>query len=166
MKDIATRLHNQKNQWLASQVEGGYPTKESLKGRDLYLGAISSCYLEPFEATSDSATNIEWHLVDFHRLTIMFSLLHSKRWANDEHQQLIVEFLTQIIVEPTHELYVGFEAGELASAAMVSKEEGTVLISDIALSADWNDLNLASTIASLIQSTHIATNSQVWLEKR
>ncbi|GAL32278.1 hypothetical protein JCM19240_5709 [Vibrio maritimus] len=166
MKDIATRLHNEKNQWLASQVEGGYPTKESLKGRDLYLGAITSCYLEPFEAPSGSATHIEWHLVDFHRLTIMFSLLHSKRWANDEHQQLIVEFLTQIIVEPSHALYVGFEQGEATAAAMVSTEGETVLISDIALSGDWNEVNVLTTIASLIQSAQIATNSQVWLEKR
>jgi hypothetical protein len=166
MKDIATRLHNEKNQWLASQVEGGYPTKESLKGRDLYLGAITSCYLEPFEAPSDSITNIEWHLVDFHRLTIMFSLLHSKRWANDEHQQLIVEFLTQIIVEPIHSLYVGFEHGEVAAAAMVSMEGDTVLISDITTSGVWNEVNVASTVASLIQSAQIATNSQVWLEKR
>lgn len=166
MKDIATRLHNEKNQWLASQVEGGYPTKESLKGRELYLGAISSCYLEPFEAPSDSTTNIEWHLVDFHRLTIMFSLLHSKRWANDKHQQLIVEFLTQIIVEPSYALYVGFERGEVAAAAMVSTEGETVLISDIALSGDWNEVYVSASIASLIQSAQIATNSQVWLEKR
>ena len=166
MKDIATRLHNEKNQWLASQVEGGYPTKESLKGRDLYLGAISSCYLEPFEPLNDSTANFEWHLVDFHRLTIMFSLLHSKRWANDEHQQLIVEFLTQIIVEPSHALYVGFEHGDVAAAAMVSIEGEAVLISDIALSGDWNEANVSSAIASLIQSAQIATNSQVWLEKR
>ncbi|GMQ48822.1 hypothetical protein [Vibrio sp. 10N] len=166
MKDIATRLHNQKNQWLANQVEGGYPTKESLKGRDLYLAAISSCYLEPFDVPVVVESQTEWHLVDFHRLTIMFSLLHSKRWDNDEHQQLIVEFLTQIIVEPNHELYVGFQNGEPVAAAMLTRDQQVTLVSDVAIDGVCDDTKLTEIVASLIQSAEIATNSQVWLEKR
>ncbi|WP_234496861.1 hypothetical protein [Vibrio maritimus] len=166
MKDIATRLQNNKNQWLASQVEGGYPTKESLKGRDLYLEAQSSCHLEPLEAGHESAFDIEWHLVDFHRLTIMFSILQSKRWANEKHQQLIVEFLTQIIVEPAHSLYLGFLKGNPIAAAMLCQEGETTLISDITCDNETCLIDSDSLAASLIQSVGIATNSQIWLEKR
>lgn len=73
-------------------------------------------------------------LVDFHRLTVMFSILQSQRWTDKHEQEMIVEFLTQIILTPEFELYVGFKEGEPVGAAIVSQYEGNTLISDLVVS--------------------------------
>ncbi|CAH0529576.1 hypothetical protein [Vibrio hippocampi] len=164
MKDIAASLYNAKNHWLVDQVEVDFPTKESLAGRELYLSSLSSRHIEEFSpATTDNDTNIEWHLADFHRLTIMFSILQSKLWASEKDQALIVEFLTQIIFEPDYQIYVGFEQGEAVSAALVSQNDSMLLLSDIVAPLGKT---LEQSVASLLADKPELNRGQIWFEKR
>ncbi|MFA0084752.1 hypothetical protein BCU70_03050 [Vibrio sp. 10N.286.49.C2] len=164
MKDAAIALYNKKNEWLASQVDVEFPTPESLKGRALYLDSLTSRYLESVPNSEMQKVNIEWHLVDFHRLTVMFALMQSKQWGTEEGQNLIVEFLTQIILEPDYGLYVGFEDGQPTCAALLSQDDNVMLVSDVISSdtaVDYDRIAL-----SLIQSLESSNLSEVWIEKR
>ncbi|ELC3157970.1 flavodoxin [Vibrio harveyi] len=128
-----------KNEWLHDLVEVEFPTKESLEGREIYNRMLEQKTYEVSSNTLllDSESNLsveDIFLVDFHRLTVMFSILQSQRWADKHEQEMIVEFLTQIILTPEFELYVGFKEGEPVGAAIVSQYEGNTLISDLVVS--------------------------------
>ncbi|MCY9855352.1 flavodoxin [Vibrio mediterranei] len=166
MKDVAERLYSNKNQWLASQIDVDFPTPESVQGRELYQESLSSNYLESLKVDSESDLNIEWHKVDFHRLTVMFALLQAKRWAIEHHQNAIVEFFAQIILDQSYDLYLGFEGGEACAAVLVSKEDTVVLFSDLVTCHSAQDLSPEPIIASLIQTLDIAKESDLWIEKR
>ncbi|MGR4989343.1 flavodoxin [Vibrio rotiferianus] len=143
---------NKKNDWLYNLVEVEFPTPESIKGRELYLEASKACEFSLLDsssllskATQTSAENI--YLVDFHRLTIMFALLQSSRWEHKEQQDLIIEFLTQIILSSEYELYVGFHDGEPTAAAIVSQYEKQTLISDVVVSQNLDKQNFVGDLA-------------------
>lgn len=127
------KLIQRKNQWLLSQVEVDYPTKESLIGRDLYFN-----YTKTQETVQLSLDNLipasplveEFYLVDFHRLTIIFSLLQSQHWPQERDQAMVLEFLSQIILDGEVSLYVGFRQQEAICAAIVTQEQDAWLISD------------------------------------
>ncbi len=130
-------LINKKNQWLYSQVDVKYPTEESLKGRDLYKLFQDS----PKEYISNWTSRPlvkgvvdDLYIVDFHRLTIVFACLFSKQWKEKESQAYIVEFLTQIILEPDFPIFIGFKNGEPIGCALGTMADGEMLISDIYLS--------------------------------
>lgn len=163
MKDVAARLYKQKNQWLASQIDVDFPTPESLKGRDLYTESLTGCYLEPFQPGDITDPQLEWHCVDFHRLTVMFALLQSERWVVESQKNVVVEFFAQIILDPTYELFISFHEGKAVAAAMITRDEEVVLISDIVASTEYSDEFIAN---SLIQSFDIAKTGDVWIEKR
>jgi hypothetical protein len=172
MNDAGWALFERKNKWLAQQVEVKFPTVESLKGKALYESSLSQAYIEQYskaDLCDVTAPIEEWYLVDFHRLTIMFAMLQSKRWPIEEHQQLIVEFLTQIILEPDYKLYLGFSQNTPCAAALVSSQECDVLVSDVAIAC--NDKLLPQykekdVINSLLSHLSLSENSTVWLEKR
>ncbi|WP_104048303.1 flavodoxin [Vibrio jasicida] len=128
-----------KNTWLHDLVEVEFPTKESLEGRATYFRALETQEYQVMGKSelldSDNAlVKDDIFLVDFHRLTVMFSILQSQRWADKHDQEMIIEYLTQIILTPDFELYVGFKEGEAVGAAIVSQHEENTLISDIAVS--------------------------------
>ena len=170
MKDAAMALYNKKNEWLASQVDVEFPTSESIKGRALYLDALTSRVLEPLLVAESASATIEWHLVDFHRLTIMFSLLQSKMWENEETQSYIVEFLTQIILDPDYSLYVGFSEGEAVYAAIICSEQDVVVVSDIVgVSASMSNDDIALSLIHETLNINLSDNSNlvdIWIEKR
>ncbi|MCL9776288.1 hypothetical protein [Vibrio methylphosphonaticus] len=170
MKDAAMALYNKKNEWLASQVDVEFPTPESIKGRALYLDSLTSRYLEPVPVTEGYSATIEWHLVDFHRLTVMFSLLQSKIWESEEAQNVIVEFLTQIILEPEYSLYVGFTEGEAVCAASVCRQSDVVVVSDIVdatATMSHDDIALSLIYQTLNINNDANTNLvEIWIEKR
>lgn len=129
---IESPLVASKNQWLHNQVECEFPTKESLEGLALYQRSLSERTLQPLSCSLERSGNeLEHFLVDFHRLTILFSILQSKRWASEAERALIVEFLTQIILAPEHALYVSFSAGEPVGALMLTYGDDQLLASDI-----------------------------------
>ena len=89
-----------KNEWLYQQVDVEYPTKESIAGLALYKAKVASCQYEQLESVTTESSVFgkdDIFLVDFHRLTVMFSLLQSSQWQDSSDQEMIVEFLTQII---------------------------------------------------------------------
>ncbi|NLS13434.1 hypothetical protein HGP28_11070 [Vibrio sp. SM6] len=127
-------IADKKNQWLAMQVEVEFPTPESLTGRAIYQTDMVERTVKPIDsliAVSSDKRNVELYLADFHRLTIMFALQQAKRWASASDHDFVVEYLTQIILSPEHELYVGFESGEPVGAAIVTQTETQLLISDL-----------------------------------
>jgi len=132
MTDSIPKVANLKNQWLSQHVDVQYPTQESLAGRKLYLSSVEKRSIQPLTKEDNgfiAADDI--FLVDFHRLTVMFALLQSKRWTESSEQELIVEFLTQIIYSEPCELYIGFTEGEPTAAAIVTRADRAILISDI-----------------------------------
>ncbi|MBR9876204.1 flavodoxin [Vibrio sp. J1-1] len=139
MNEIQLASIERKNAWLHDLVEVEFPTPESLKGRDIYFQMLEQQQYQVVDKNALLAGEVdcktkELFLVDFHRLTIMFSILQSQRWDKQYDQEMIVEYLTQIILTPDFELYVGFKDGNPVGAAIVSQFEGNTLISDVAVS--------------------------------
>ncbi len=148
-----------KNSWLYALVDVEFPTPESLKGRDIYFQALKETDYQVVDRNSLLEGESEYKaedifLVDFHRLTIMFSILQSQRWVNQHDQEMIVEYLTQIILTPDFELYVGFVEGSPAGAAIVSQFEGNTLVSDIAVSGASDKNLFIGSLAKKLNSDH------------
>ncbi|UUM32526.1 flavodoxin [Vibrio japonicus] len=153
MTELTPNICKAKNQWLAQQVDVEYPTKESIEGRKIYLESVESaeCFkIDPTQLPSGSYADDEIFLVDFHRLTVMFALLQSQRWQSKSEQELIVEFLTQIIYSEPCQLYIGFKNGEPSAAAMVTETGGELLISDIIVAANNSESEKRQFAASVI----------------
>ncbi|WP_086984283.1 hypothetical protein [Vibrio aphrogenes] len=138
------QLVSNKNQWLINQVDVEFPTPESIAGRDIYLQLQAT---QLFNTTaSHEFSDAQWVdeviEVDFHRLTIMFSLLQATQWEEgSDEQKLVIEFLTQIILDSEYQLYLGFIAGEPV-AALISKvlpDENTILFTDIVVSRAFKE---------------------------
>ncbi|MDV7103459.1 hypothetical protein R3X26_03455 [Vibrio sp. TH_r3] len=130
-----TQLINKKQQWLLSQVDVTFPTPESILGRDLYVKHDNTIRYKPLDLDDrlDSSLLDALYLVDFHRLTVMFSQLQALRWENQREQEYVLEFFAQIILSDQHDLYVGFKNNKAIISAIVTKEPlGHVLISDVA----------------------------------
>ncbi|MFB9214121.1 flavodoxin [Vibrio sinaloensis] len=157
-----------KNQWLSQHVDVKYPTPESLAGRKLYLDDAKTKHCKPLESVADTQTMYhqdEIYLVDFHRLTVMFALLQSQRWEKQEEQELVVEYLTQIIYSEPCELYVGFKQGEPAAAAIVTQIDGQVLLSDLAVKHQ-EEAEIQSFTKGLLNKLDVNPNeySDIYLE--
>ncbi|CAM3790371.1 flavodoxin [Vibrio aquimaris] len=128
-----------KNHWFSQQVEVDFPTQESLLGRELYLSAAHSrscSQIKTLPTANAEFAEDDIYKVDFHRLTVMFSLLQAKRWNSEQDQALVVEFLSQIIFSEPCDLYVGFHQGEPSAAAVVTIKDESILISDIVSNSD------------------------------
>lgn len=141
-----------KNAWLHDLVEVEFSTPESLKGREIYFQALDHQAYQVVDKDTllmgDPECNAEdIFLVDFHRLTVMFSILQSQRWDAQYDKDMIVEYLTQIILTPDFELYVGFKEGNPVGAAIVSQFEGNTLISDVAVSGSLEKSQFISDVA-------------------
>ncbi|NRF26941.1 flavodoxin [Vibrio coralliilyticus] len=134
MSNSAISIVETKNQWLSQHIDVEFPTKESLAGRQLYMAKSQDSQFETLVSLPEPSTAFseqDIFKVDFHRLTVMFSLLQSKRWEEQNEQELIVEFLSQIIFSEPCDLYVGFQNGEPTAAAIVTKLDDSLLISDV-----------------------------------
>ncbi|AUI88047.1 flavodoxin [Vibrio azureus] len=144
---------DRKNRWLHDLVEVEFPTKESLEGRKLYFQRLEQLTYQ--EVDPDLLAKQELILsvddifrVDFHRLTVMYAILQSHHWVETREQELIVEYLSQIILTSDIDLYVGFKEGEPVGAAMICQDEETLLISDVITT---NNLPLSQFVGDLIR---------------
>ncbi|USD66974.1 flavodoxin [Vibrio sp. SCSIO 43136] len=163
MTDIA-QLVEKKNAWLASQVDVEYPTKESLQGRDLYLSRQQTAHAVEYKnPLHPDDIEMEIYVIDFHRLTIMFAMLQAKFWQAESEQSLIVEFLTQIIFDENHPMYIAFAEGEPCACALTTPGDGIVLISDL-----WSldPAHEAAFIAQLFDRIKLETqiDAPIWVE--
>ena len=158
-----------KNNWLYAQVDVEFPTKESLAGRALYQSQVEhkqyqELNIEALSSSNDLFAAEDVFIVDFHRLTVMFSILFAKQWQSDEEQQLIIEFLTQIIYSEPCELYVGFQNEELVATAILTRDKGQLLVSDIATLNKVSDSKMSFVKAVLAKQTGLQDNSDIYLE--
>ncbi|PJC87374.1 flavodoxin [Vibrio sp. HA2012] len=134
MESDAEVIIKKKNNWLTSQVDVQFPTPESIKGRDLYLAAEQGRQYVQIDASissSEESVVDEIYRVDFHRLTVMFSLLQASKWEDKQEQAYILEYFSQIILNEECQLYIGFVDTYPVACAMVTQENGDILISDI-----------------------------------
>ena len=168
MSDPNSSIADKKNQWLSQHVDVKYPTKESLAGRLLYLEDAKNKQCKRLSTLSEPLNGYhkeDVYLVDFHRLTVMFALLQSKRWSVERDQELVVEYLTQIIYSQPCELYVGFKDGEPTAAGIVTRVDGQVLISDLA-TRNQEEAEIHAFAAGLLTKLGIdlSEHSDVYLE--
>ncbi len=133
MSDLLPNVVNVKNQWLFEQVEVEFPTPESIKGRAVYQSLCERHTTHQIpELPLDNTINMDdIYLVDFHRLTVMFSLLESSRASTEQDQSNLLEFFTQIIFSEPCYLYVGFHQSEPVASAIVTKTDDQLLVSDL-----------------------------------
>ncbi|WP_295891263.1 flavodoxin [uncultured Vibrio sp.] len=137
-----------KNQWLFQHVDVKFPTQESLEGKALYEQKISGAEYRKWSRTSSKPDSVfapeDVYLVDFHRLTVMFSILQSLKWSDEKERADVLEFFTQIILSDPCDLYVAFINGEAVASAIVTHSDEAILVSDIACHLEHiSQLNLS-----------------------
>jgi len=156
MTDSYPNVVKVKNQWLFDQVEVEFPTPESLKGRAIYQSLCEENTVTPLiQSVQETGINLdEIYLVDFHRLTVMFSLLQASRGRDEQEQNYLLEFFTQIIFSEPCYLYVGFKQAEPVAAALITQSENELLVSDIVV----KDLSYSSAEQFALAAT------QKWLK--
>ncbi len=166
MSDIINTLVQKKNDWLTSHVAVKYPTPESIQGRDLYLKKqqdkqYKQITLSEFNAgLSDDKTNVvdEVHLVDFHRLTIMYALTMASSWQDEQDRACLLEFFAQIILSDDFPLYVGFKNGEPVACAITHQCDGVLLVSDVTFNKAISN-EKQSYISALLSHPNLDTDS-------
>ncbi len=138
MTDSIPHVVTVKNQWLFDQVEVEFPTPESLRGRSVYQKLCDSSTASVFEPSDyDKTFNLDdIFQVDFHRLTVMFSILQALRGEDERQQNDLVEFFTQIIFSEPCTLYVAFHQSEPVAAAIVTEFDDQLLVSDIVIKSE------------------------------
>lgn len=174
MSDTINTLVKKKNDWLTSHVAVKYPTAESIKGRDLYLKAQEDKHytqigLSEFKGslseTEDQAVD-EVHLVDFHRLTVMFALTKASSWQDEQERAFLLEFFAQIMLSTDYPLYVGFKSGEAVACAITHQLDDVMLVSDVVLIHSAGNDNHAFICALLNhQNVNIDSINQIVIEK-
>lgn len=136
---ITEKLLTLKNTWMASHItDAEFPTPLSEKGLHLYQLADSELSTHIVDSiSSPSELSLTFYPVDCHPLTIRYALVYSSYWQQEDQQQAIVEYLTQIMFEPdaSAQLYVGFYNGKPAATGMLYLDndmgENACLVSDI-----------------------------------
>ncbi|MGO2497902.1 MAG: flavodoxin [Vibrio litoralis] len=131
-----------KNQWLSKQVDVEFPTPESLIGRKVYLESQQNIKYSLSEVQSllSNKVGLDVIEVDFHRLTILFSIIQASQFSdNPEQQSLVIEFLTQIILDDEYQLFLGFDDGEPVSALIckIDLDNQIAVLTDIVISQNY-----------------------------
>ncbi len=156
-----------KNNWLLSQVDVAFPTKECLRGRDIYHeNTLRKSYQLATSANLDSGeTQVdEIYNVDFHKLTVMFSLNQASVGSNDTDKADLLEFFSQIILCDEHSLYIGLSNGEVVASAILTADEESLLISDVVNKQPGQSiLSFAQQLMALWEQDH-GLKAQCWLE--
>jgi len=132
-----------KNQWLFSQLDIAYPAKESLLGLGIYKNQLSQKTYQPLPQDQTPSQIDELHKVDFHKLTVLFSLNQASAYQDEAERAYILEFLSQIMLSDEHELYVGIKSGDVMASAIVTVSDDELLISDIVNQDDQNIVGFA-----------------------
>ncbi|MZI95158.1 hypothetical protein F9817_18425 [Vibrio sp. CAIM 722] len=169
MTTMPSQLLNVKNRWLWQQVEVDYPTPESIRGRQVYESLSQKASAIPFTDSPSHQQSLHPNVLaaDFHRMTIMFSLLQANRVTAPEEKEALVEFFTQIIYSEPCTLYLGFSQGEAVAAALLTIDDNQWLISDVVM-CDNQEFSHSDVFINQVIANHSAQCSvcpeRVWLE--
>ncbi|MCG9542388.1 hypothetical protein L1D37_01195 [Vibrio sp. Isolate33] len=160
--EIPEIAHN-KNQWLFSQLDIAYPAKESLLGLDIYKKQLSQKTYQLLPQDQTPTQIDELHKVDFHKLTVLFSLNQASAYQDEAERANILEFLSQIMLSDEHELYVGTKNGEVVASAVVTATDEELLISDVVNQDDQNIVGFAKQLHDFWAQDQVSTH-KVWFE--
>ena len=165
--EVFPEIVKKKNKWLASQVDVKFPTLESLKGRDLYLKYEKQSEYTRFSAdltVESKPVAEEIYLVNFHRLTVMFSIIQASRWSDEKERAYVLEFFSQIILNDTCQLYVGFADTVPVGCAIVTQNEDNVLISDVMVTDVSSDQDGEKSMAGDSEADNKSTASRFQIQ--
>ncbi|MEZ8722904.1 hypothetical protein AB6D66_17655 [Vibrio pomeroyi] len=160
--EIPEIAHN-KNQWLFSQLDIAYPAKESLLGLDIYKKQLSQKTYQLLPQDQTPTQIDELHKVDFHKLTVLFSLNQASAYQDEAERANILEFLSQIMLSDEHELYVGTKNGDVVASAIVTATDEELLISDVVNQDDQNIVGFAKQLHDFWAQDQVSTH-KVWFE--
>ncbi|MDD1828423.1 hypothetical protein LRP52_40295 [Photobacterium sp. ZSDE20] len=160
--EIPEIAHN-KNQWLFSQLDIAYPAKESLLGLDIYKKQLSQKTYQLLPQDQTPTQIDELHKVDFHKLTVLFSLNQASAYQDEAERANILEFLSQIMLSDEHELYVGTKNGDVVASAVVTATDEELLISDVVNQDDQNIVGFAKQLHDFWAQDQVSTH-KVWFE--
>lgn len=160
--EIPEIAHN-KNQWLFSQLDIAYPAKESLLGLDIYKKQLSQKTYQLLPQDQTPTQIDELHKVDFHKLTVLFSLNQASAYQDEVERANILEFLSQIMLSDEHELYVGTKNGDVVASAVVTATDEELLISDVVNQDDQNIVGFAKQLHNFWAQDQVSTH-KVWFE--
>ncbi|UPR58627.1 hypothetical protein ITG10_22860 [Vibrio sp. ED004] len=160
--EIPEIAHN-KNQWLFSQLDIAYPAKESLLGLDIYKKQLSQKTYQLLPQDQTPTQIDELHKVDFHKLTVLFSLNQASAYQDEAERANILEFLSQIMLSDEHELYVGTKNGDVVASAVVTATGEELLISDVVNQDDQNIVGFAKQLHDFWAQDQVSTH-KVWFE--
>ncbi|WP_232577249.1 hypothetical protein [Photobacterium carnosum] len=170
---ITEKLITLKNAWMASHVtDAEFPTPLSELGLHLYQLAHSELSTQIIDSIiSPSESSLTFYPVDCHPLTIRYALVYSSYWQQEDQQQAIVEYLTQIMFEADTkaQLYVGFYNGKPAATGMIytdiNDDKKISLVSDIHALPLPNQTQLMQNIEQFLLHTAQQTSATVILQK-
>ena len=148
---------HKKNQWLFSQLDIAYPAKESLLGRELYQSKLSSKNYQLLAQDQIPSQIDELHKVDFHKLTVLFSLNQASVYHDETERAHMLEFLSQIMLSDEHVLYIGTQNGDVVASAIVTEVEESLLISDVIIE-NGQDIN---GFAKPVSYTHLTLPTNI-----
>ncbi|WP_261886226.1 hypothetical protein [Vibrio pomeroyi] len=160
--EIPEIAHN-KNQWLFSHLDIAYPAKESLLGLDIYKKQLSQKTYQLLPQDQAPTQIDELHKVDFHKLTVLFSLNQASAYQDEAERANILEFLSQIMLSDEHELYVGTKNGDVVASAVVTATDEELLISDVVNQDDQNIVGFAKQLHNFWAQDQVSTH-KVWFE--
>lgn len=120
---------------MASHItDAEYPTELSKQGLSLYQSQQDETTSTSLNAPQPlPSQHLSFYPVDCHPLTIRYALIRSKQWQDENQQEAVMEYLTQIMFEADSpaQLYVGFFKGKPAACGMLYQNEQGSLISDV-----------------------------------
>ncbi|MGF1762062.1 hypothetical protein [Aliivibrio kagoshimensis] len=163
MQTLIEQKYLEKMSWMQSHVDVQYPTQESVIGKDYYL-ATEATETDTYLLDIDILNTLplppfsdEIVLIDNHRLTIRFAMLLSEKWP--DHKESVFEFLTQIILDESYQLFLAIEQGGPTACALVANVTNeTVMISDLAFANNMKTINKQSFIVKLCQRLQLESD--------
>ncbi|MFA0078810.1 hypothetical protein AB4427_11810 [Vibrio artabrorum] len=164
MNNEIPEIAHQKNHWLFSQLDIAYPAKESLLGLDVYKKQLSQKTYQLLPQDQTPTQIDELHKVDFHKLTVLFSLNQASAYKDETERANILEFLSQIMFSEAHTLFIGTQNGDVVASAIVTEGEDCLLLSDIVNNNDQDIEGFAKQLCDFLVRDHVF-GDKVWIEK-
>ncbi|MGF1727324.1 hypothetical protein [Photobacterium nomapromontoriensis] len=129
------QLIENKNRWMSSHVtDAEFPTPLSETGLALYQAYLTQLVTSPQSDIARTSTALlSIYPVDCHPLTIRYAIVLASKWPDDSDKEAIIEFLTQIMLEPNSpaQLFVGFFKGKPAACGMIYQDSHGALVTDV-----------------------------------